>query len=142
LIGSDLEESRMETVDTHGTFEEAISGSSSQVAEIAERLRALVIEVYPNVVEVPWPKQKIIGYGVGPKKMSEHFCYIGAFKAHVNLGFYYGAALPDPEGLMEGTGKNLRHIKVRKGEEIDRPAVRDILEASLEERKETLGMDS
>jgi len=56
----------METVDTHGTFEQALSGSSEQVKEIAERLRALIIEVYPGVVEVPWPKQKIIGYGVGP----------------------------------------------------------------------------
>jgi len=128
----------METVDTHGTFEQALSGSSEQVREIAERLRALIIEVYPGVAEVPWPKQKIIGYGVGPKKMSEHFCYIGAFSAHVNLGFYYGADLPDPQGLLEGTGKKLRHIKVRNSEELDQPALRDILQASLDERKEAL----
>ena len=128
----------MKTVDTHGTYEEAISGSSRQVKEIAERLRALIIEVYPEVVEVAWPKQKIVGYGVGPKKMSEHFCYIGAFKKHVNLGFYYGADLPDPQGLLEGTGKNLRHIKVKNGEEVDQPALRDILHASLDERKEAL----
>ncbi len=130
----------METVDTHGTFEQALSGSSEQVKEIAERLRALIIEVYPGVVEVPWPKQKIIGYGVGPKKMSQHFCYIGAFKAHVNLGFYYGADLPDPLGLMDGTGKKLRHIKLKNMEAADQPAVRDILMASLEERKDVLGM--
>ena len=130
----------MKTVDTHGTYEEAISGSSRQVKEIAERLRALIIEVYPEVVEVPWPKQKIVGYGVGPKKMSEHFCYIGAFKKHVNLGFYYGADLPDPQGLLEGTGKKLHHIKVKNGEEVDQPAPRDILQASLDERKEALGL--
>ena len=128
----------MKTVDTHGTFEEALSGSSSQVKEIAGRLRALISEVYPEVVEVPWPKQKIVGYGVGPKKMSEHFCYIGAFKKHVNLGFYYGADLPDPLGLLEGTGKKLRHIKVKTSEEVDQPARRDILQASLDERKEAL----
>ena len=128
----------MKTVDTHGTFEQVLNGSSSQVREIAERLRALIVEVYPEVVEVPWPKQKIAGYGVGPKKMSEHFCYIGAFKAHVNLGFYYGAVLPDPEGLMEGTGKNLRHIKITSVEAADQPAVRDLLEAALEERRESL----
>jgi len=131
----------MKTVDTHGTYEEAISGSSRQVKEIAERLRALIIEVYPEVVEVPWPKQKIVGYGVGPKKMSEHFCYIGAFKKHVNLGFYYGADLPDPQGLLEGTGKNLRHIKVKNGEEVEQPALRNILQASLDERKEALEME-
>jgi hypothetical protein len=132
----------MKTDDSQGTFEEALSGSSSHVREIAERLRALIIDIYPEVVEVPWPKQKIIGYGVGPKKMSEHFCYIGAYRAHVNLGFYYGAELPDPQGLLEGTGKNLRHAKVRNKESADQPALRDLLQASLEERKEKLEMEN
>lgn len=131
----------MKTVDTHGTFEEALSGSTDMVQEIAGRLRLLIMEVYPDVVEVPWPKQKIIGYGVGPKKMTEHFCYIGAFKGHVNLGFYYGAHLPDPAGLLEGTGKNLRHIKVKSIEEVGQPALRDLLQASLEERIEVLGIE-
>jgi hypothetical protein len=131
----------VKTVDTHGTFEEALSGSTDMVQEIAGRLRLLIMEVYPDVVEVPWPKQKIIGYGVGPKKMTEHFCYIGAFKGHVNLGFYYGAHLPDPAGLLEGTGKNLRHIKVKSIEEVGQPALRDLLQASLEERIEVLGIE-
>jgi hypothetical protein len=130
----------MKTINTHGTFEEALSGSSDLVTGISERLRVLIIELYPDVVEVPWPKQKIIGYGVGPKKMSEHYCYIGAFKKHVNLGFYYGAILPDPQGLLEGTGKNLRHIKVNTLEAVDQPAVRDMLRAAHKERKEALGL--
>ena len=128
----------MKIVDKHGTFEQALSGSSSLVKEIAERLRALIVEVYPEVVEVPWPKQKIVGYGVGPKKMSEHFCYIGVYTAHVNLGFYYGAELPDPQGLLEGTGKKLRHIKINDSAVVDHPALRDLLQASLDERRETL----
>ena len=130
----------MRTINTHGTFEEALTGSSDLVTGIAEQLRVLIIGLYPDVFEVPWPKQKIIGYGVGSKKMSEHYCYIGAFKRHVNLGFYYGAILPDPQGLLEGTGKNLRHIKVNTLEAVDQPAVRDMLRAALEERKEALGL--
>ena len=51
----------MKIVDTHDTFEQALTGSSSQVREIAERLRALIVEVYLDVIEVPWPKQKIAG---------------------------------------------------------------------------------
>ena len=131
----------MKTVDTHGSFDEALSGSSSQVEEIARRLKDLIIDVYPDVVEVPWPKQRIIGYGVGPKKMSEHFCYIGAHREHVNLRFYYGTVLPDPIGLLEGTGRKLRHIKVREVEEIAQPALYDILQSSLEERKKALSVE-
>jgi hypothetical protein len=132
----------MKTVDTHGSFDEALSGSSSQVEEIARRLKDLIIDVYPDVVEVPWPKQRIIGYGVGPKKMSEHFCYIGVHREHVNLGFYFGADLPDPKGLLEGTGKKLRHIKVREVEEIVHPALHALLQTSLDERKKALNIDN
>ena len=130
----------MQTVETHGSFDDALAGSSDQVQEIARRLRDLIVDVYPEVIEVPWPKQRIAGYGVGPKKMSEHFCYIGAHRDHVNLGFYYGAELPDPEGLMEGTGKKLRHIKVRDTDGIDRSSLRRYIQFALDERKEALGI--
>jgi len=43
------------------------------------------------------------------------FAYVGVFKAHVNVGFFYGATLADPAGLLEGTGKRMRHVKVRPG---------------------------
>lgn len=125
----------MKTIDDHGTFEQALSRSSDQVKQIAERIRTLIIAIYPEVVEVPWSNQGIIGYGVGPKKMSEHFCYIGAYREHVNLGFYYGVVLADPMGLLEGTGKKLRHVKIKSMETVDRPALRDLIQASLEERK-------
>ncbi len=124
----------MKTVASHGSFDDAISGSSSHVKEIAKRLRKLIVDVYPDVVEVPWPKQRIVGYGVGPRKMSEHFCYIGAHRDHVNLGFYYGAEISDSEGLLEGTGKKFRHVKVRDIEGVDRPPIRHIVQLSLEER--------
>ena len=129
----------MKTIETHGTFNDTISGSSAEMQRIAEGLRQLIIDVYPDVIEVPWPKQRIIGYGVGPKKMSEHFCYIGMYKEHVNLGFYYGAELDDLEGLMEGTGKKLRHIKVSDINQIKAPSLRDLIRLSLEERESALG---
>ena len=131
----------MKSDETHGLFTETISGSIYHVQEIAKRLRQVILEIYPDVVEVPWPKQKIIGYGVGPKKMSEHFCYLGIYQNHVNLGFYYGAELVDPEDLLEGTGKKLRHVKVRNVAEIEQSSLRDLLIQSLEERKSALGLD-
>ena len=77
----------MQTVETHGTFEEAISDSSTEAQEIARRLRGLIADVSPEVVEVPWPSQQATGYGIGPKKKSEHFCYVDAHRNHVNIGF-------------------------------------------------------
>lgn len=45
------------------------------------------------------------------------FAYVNAFKAHVNVGFFRGAELPDPEGLLEGTGKFMRHVKLRPSDD-------------------------
>ena len=130
----------MKTIDTHGTFEQAIANSNFQVQEIARALRGLITDIYPEVVEVPWPKQRIVGYGVGPKKMSEHFCYIGVFSQHVNLGFYYGAELPDPEDLLEGIGKKLRHVKVNTLEQVEGGSLRHLVELALKEREAALGI--
>ncbi len=95
-----------------GTFEEVISQFEKLIAEISKKLRDLIAKNYPGVIEVVWKQQKIIGYGIGPKKMSEHFTYIAPFKKHVNLGFYYGSELTDPQKLLGGTGKKLRHVKI------------------------------
>lgn len=47
------------------------------------------------------------------------FAYVGVFRAHVNVGFFHGAALPDPAGLLQGTGKYMRHVKVKPGLALD-----------------------
>lgn len=117
----------MRTVDEYGTFEEAVAKADAHARELAYQLRELVAEVMPNVVEVPWPKLRMASYGVGPKKKSEHFCYISAQKDDVNLGFYYGAELPDPQKLLRGTGKLLRHVKIREPKAIRSRALRCLL---------------
>ncbi len=118
----------IKTIDDNGTFDDVIAEASPEVKKIARAARALLAETMPGLTEVPWRQQKTIGYGVGPKKMSEHFCYLAPQKRHVNLGFMYGAELDDPEGLLEGTGKLLRHIKVRSLEELRSPAVKSLVE--------------
>jgi hypothetical protein len=63
------------------------------------------------------------------------FCYVDAFTAHVNVGFFLGAHLPDPCGLLEGTGKFMRHVKLRPGEEIHASALRMLVEAAYRDMK-------
>jgi hypothetical protein len=58
------------------------------------------------------------------------FAYVDAFAAHVNIGFFYGAALDDPAGLLQGAGKRMRHAKVRWGEKVDEPALRALIAAA------------
>jgi hypothetical protein len=118
-------------------LEEMAATFDPHVRNLASRTRSLIVDVYPEVVEVPWPRQNVAGYGVGPKKMSEHFCYIALHKDHVNLGFNQGAELPDPEDLLEGPGKMLRHTKIAEPEDLEDPALRRLLEAAKTHREST-----
>lgn len=111
-------------------FETIMQSAAPNVATLARSAKALIQDVMPNVVEVPWPHQKNVGYGVGPKKMSEHFCYIGVLKDRINLGFFYGADLADPEKLLEGAGHALRHIKVKSEQQLQDPALRALVVAA------------
>ena len=58
------------------------------------------------------------------------FAYVDAFNAHVNIGFYRGALLDDPAGLLEGAGKRMRHVKVRWGAPLDEHALQALLVAA------------
>jgi hypothetical protein len=113
------------SVETYGehTFDEVVADHAPEVRRLAWLARDLVLDALPVVVEVCWPRQGTAGYGVGPKKMSEHFCCIVPHRAHMNLGFFYGAELGDPCGLLEGTGKLLRHVKLRSDADVTNVAL-------------------
>lgn len=102
-------------------FEEAIQSFSEQIKETARQTRKLIYNILPEVVEVVWIKQKNIGFGTGPKKKTEHFCWLMPASKHVSLGFNYGAELPDPKKILEGTGKLFRHYKVKSVEDLSNP---------------------
>ena len=63
------------------------------------------------------------------------FAYVNAFKAHVNVGFFHGAELSDPNGLLEGTGKFMRHVKVRPDSEVDAAALIKLINTACTDMK-------
>ena len=64
------------------------------------------------------------------------FAYVNAFKAHVNVGFFRGAEIADPNGLLEGTGKVMRHVKLRPGHDFDATALTKLVDAAYTDMKE------
>jgi len=127
--------------DSHvrGTFGEVIKTFDPDIQAIAKALRSMIASIHGDFVEVAWPRQKIASFGIGPRKMSEHYAYIAPQRNYVNLGFYHGAVLPDPDELLEGAGKRLRHLKVKSASEAVRKEIRRLLEAALSERKKVVG---
>ena len=106
-----------------------IDGQSAAVQPIIRRLRELVKATLPDLTEHLDGGHGVIRYGTG-MGMNEWVCYVSGHKAHANLGFARGAGLPDPDGLIEGTGKNLRHVKVRSVDAVDHPGLKRLLEAA------------
>lgn len=126
--------------DSRGTFDQIIEGCDPAIAAIASALKARITAMHRDHIEIVWPRLRIASFGIGPKKMSEHYAYIAPQTEHVNLGFYHGAKLNDPAGLLEGAGKSLRHIKIRSRAEVSAKAVGELLKASLDERRRAVGM--
>jgi hypothetical protein len=69
------------------------------------------------------------------------FGYVNSFKSHVNVGFFYGALLEDPAGLLEGSGKRMRHVKLKPGSGIDSDALRNLIDAAYLDIRARLGGD-
>ena len=125
-----------------GSFDDLMAelpdGTETQVEAIARQLRAVVLSDYPEAIEVVRLGDKAASYGVGPKKMSESHVYIMPKAKYVNLGFWHGVNVEDPEGLLEGTGKKMRHVKVHSLEQASDPNVRRLVSAALAERRTAL----
>jgi hypothetical protein len=63
------------------------------------------------------------------------FAYVNVFKSHTNVGFFQGAHLDDPAGLLEGAGKNMRHVKIKPGQEPDPAALGNLIRAAYLDTK-------
>jgi hypothetical protein len=93
-----------------------------------ERMR----ECGPDVREVLHDGCPVVCVGDAP------FGYVNAFKAHANIGFFYGAMLADPAHLLEGEGKRMRHVKLRPGQEQDAEALGNLIAAAYDDIRRRL----
>lgn len=121
-----------------GTFAELLHLANEPLRPLLVRLREILLEIHPEACEVTRLGDRATVFGVGPRKMIDGYAYILPYQAWVNLGFFRGAALEDPDGLLEGTGAKMRHVKIRSLAEADRPALRSLIKAAITERVQAL----
>lgn len=111
-----------------GEVEDLLAGCSVEVSEVAEKLRALIKVVAPDAQERVYGGWQVIAYTYScAPGMQGQFCAQSPQRTRVNLEFYRGADLPDPQHLLEGTGKNLRHVKITTPADVERPGLRELI---------------
>jgi hypothetical protein len=104
------------------------------VREIAVRARETIFSVLPGASEKVYPGWKVIQYAAG-NGTQDVFAVLSPQRERVNLGLTNGAELPDPEGLLEGSGTGIRHVKLTSPEAAAMPAVKELVRGALQALK-------
>jgi len=103
------------------------------ISDLALALREIVLEEAPDASESVYQVYTVAIWFGFSGKMKDMFCYIATNAGHVNLGFPRGTSLPDPNRVLEGDGKTMRHIKLRTLRDVERPFVRRYIQAATEQ---------
>ena len=110
-------------------YDEFFARYSPNMQAISRNLRAMVKGAMPEANEVLVDRHNHIAYDYGASPASR-VVYICPMTDYVRLGFMYGTYLADPEQLLIGEGRRLRHVKIRSLEEAGRPALKSLVVAA------------
>ncbi len=118
------------------SVDEYIAGLGGWKTDVAARIQAIVTNVAPEAKEsIKWAQPVY--------ELNGPFCYMKAFKNSVNFGFWRGVDLDDPQGMLQGTGEKMRHVKLAGIEDIDDEAfaayVKQAVALNLEKGDPTKG---
>jgi hypothetical protein len=114
-------------------FEQILAGSAPDVVAIARAVRKAVNVAMPGAVEQVDPADGLLAIGTDRTMKGLVFAIV-PHRTHVNLQLADGALLPNPDGLIEGTGKRVRHVKVRSVESAGSSEVRRVIDAQIAQR--------
>jgi hypothetical protein len=110
-----------------------VENKAAKLAPVAESLRRLMKSV------VPGAKESVNPWRIPTFESNGPMCFFMVGKNHVTFGFLRGTALADPAGLLEGTGKSLRHVKVRTIEDLKKLELKRLILAAVRlNRKEPM----
>ncbi|ASS48589.1 MAG: hypothetical protein CHH17_07545 [Candidatus Fluviicola riflensis] len=118
-------------------LDQFLASYDEQIIYNALVLRELVISTLPDITEQIDVSAKMIAYCYG-NKYAELICVIIPSKKGLKLGFNRGTSLPDPNGLLKGTGKISRYVEIKKTEDIQDPAVKVLIEEGLKLYREQI----
>ncbi|HEX7588254.1 MAG TPA: DUF1801 domain-containing protein [Anaerolineae bacterium] len=125
----------MPTKESKADFDKLISKSNPGIRALTKKTRALVFDVFPKANEKTYFGWGNTWYGTSEKTRDAVFA-ITPLKSYVSLLFMRGTELPDPDMLLEGTGKKLRHVNIHTAADLKRTALRHLMKRAVAHAKE------
>jgi hypothetical protein len=113
---------------------ESLATFDPHLVDLTLALREIVLEEAPKAME--WINKGYavtIAFSFTGKPLKDGFCHIVTYAQHVNLGFNRGALLADPQKVLCGSGKAIRHVTIRDHKDLERPFVRQYIQAAIEQ---------
>jgi hypothetical protein len=104
--------------------DEYVAALNERQRGIAAAFRKLVARIAPDVVES-------VAWGLPTYTGRSRLCYLRGTPTHLQVGFWRGAELPDPESMLRGTGDRVRHVRLRHANEVETKPFRALLRAAL-----------
>ena len=117
---------------TAAELDRIIAKRSPEMAKLTTAVLAKLRRRFPGAVEMVYDKKNSLVIGFAPdERASNVINSIAVYTKWINLYFFEGDSLPDPEGLLQGTGTTVRHIRLDSAADLDRPAVAALMSAAL-----------
>ena len=101
-----------------------VKDENPELRKVVRGLRSLIKKC------VPGTKETVNAWGIPTFERKDPFCFFMAGKNHVTFGFHFGTSLEDPEGLLEGAGKNIRHVKLLTLEDLEQKGLKNLVQAA------------
>lgn len=119
----------MERPETNKQVNDLLKNYAPEVRDLALAIRDEINAMLPYIAEKVYPGWKVILCSVDGS-MKRGICAISPLRKYVNIIFYRGADIDDPDGLLEGDGKKVRHIKIADAAQMRNPAIRHLIKVA------------
>jgi hypothetical protein len=116
---------------------EFLSAYDEKIVELTLAARRFVLTLAPGATEAIYDAYNAVAVGYSfTGRLKESFCHVAVYPKHVNLGFNHGAELADPRGILQGTGKQVRHVTIRKAADLNNDYLRRLVRTAVKKSKE------
>jgi uncharacterized protein (DUF362 family) len=126
----------------HPEFKKLLLSKDERLATLYQKLRNRLLQIEPHANELLYNSHALTTAFSLSDKLSDAFCHLPIYKSHINLGFNQGVYLQDIKGILEGTGKTIRHIKIEQEADFNEDLIELVKEAiSLSQTKQNTVSD-